>query len=501
MPFPPSASGPRIARAFQTWVAVVFGVAFASLGMQVEVLMGARGLLPAASALAQADGGWLERWLSAPTFLWWGATSPWLWGGILLGLGSSSLAVFGILARPLLFLCSFLYLSYIHPGQDFFSFQWDSLLVECGFLASLLRRDAGDRWVHFLLRFVLYKLYFESGIAKLESATGDWLEGSAMASYYQTAPLPTFLSSYAHSLPTSWHRLESWATLALELLVPAFVFGPRPFRLFALFSLTAFQVMNLLTANYGFFVYLTLGLHLFLLDEEDLQRLRRWGRERMRIRGVPNEPSDLSVLLPLPSPWTRLRGALVAGLLVPIHLLASGVNAWQQFGPENPVMDGIAGVLSPMQSWRLANSYHLFGTVTTRRLEVDFQTDDGGGWTSQRLRFKPGDPLRPPPFIAPYHPRVDFQAWFFPLRLSEGAPQWVETLVRRLCQDPAAVQPLFASPLPHSPEAVRLVFAEYRFTDASTRARTGTWWTVREAGSTDPIPCRVESTPSALEPP
>ena len=81
--------------------------------------------------------------------------------------------------------------------------------------------------------FVAFKLYFESGIAKWQSPVHDWQDGSAMTAYYETAPLPTRLAFYAHHLPVWWHHLESRATLALELVVPFCIFGPRRTRLVA----------------------------------------------------------------------------------------------------------------------------------------------------------------------------------------------------------------------------------------------------------------------------
>src|SRR5207244_2713248 len=84
----------------------------------------------------------------------------------------------------------------------FLSFQWDNLLLECGALASLLPGDRSDppaRVVHVLFRLLLWKLYFESGIAKWQSHLGDWIDGSAMLHYYETAPLPTLLGWFSPS--------------------------------------------------------------------------------------------------------------------------------------------------------------------------------------------------------------------------------------------------------------------------------------------------------------
>ena len=76
-------------------------------------------------------------------------------------------------------------------------------------------------------------------------------------------------------LPPAWHHMESWGTLAFELGAPFLVFGTRWMRLTALSVFTGFQLVNIATANYGFFSYLALALHAVLLDDADVPRLRR----------------------------------------------------------------------------------------------------------------------------------------------------------------------------------------------------------------------------------
>ena len=44
--FPASPSGPAVARLFHAVLATIFLIAWASLGVQVDVLIGSRGLLP-----------------------------------------------------------------------------------------------------------------------------------------------------------------------------------------------------------------------------------------------------------------------------------------------------------------------------------------------------------------------------------------------------------------------------------------------------------------------
>src|SRR5262249_43907941 len=101
---------------------------------------------------------------------------------------------------------------------------------------------------------------------------------------------------------------------------------------------------------------------------------------------------------------------------------------------------------------------------------------------------KPGDPQRRPDFVAPHQPRIDFQLWFYGLSRN-SVPECVVTLIERLCRDPAAVQPLFRTPLSPHPRAVRLVFWRYHFSTSAERHEHGVWWTRESIGESDPISC------------
>jgi len=264
-----------VARLFQTLLGLTFVVAWASLGVQVDVLLGRRGLLPVrelSEALAsRPELGFFD----VPTLFRADASDAALHAGIWVGLLLGGLVVTGIVPRVALAVSTLLYLSYAVAARSFLAFQWDNLLLECGVLGALLPTRRRSAWMHFLLKVLLFKLYFESGIAKYESHLGDWKDGSAMAYYYETAPIPTRLAWYAHHLPAAYHALESRATLIFEIVVPVAIFGPRRARLGALSIFTGFQLVNIATANYGFFSYLALVLSVFLLDAEDVRRARR----------------------------------------------------------------------------------------------------------------------------------------------------------------------------------------------------------------------------------
>ncbi len=258
------------ARAF----ALVSIIAWLSLGSQVHVLIGSRGLLPITDLVELARRQPGVSWRDVPTLFWWFQSDAALSAGIAAGVALSLCALLGFARRICFALSAVLYLSYVTVARDFLFFQWDSLLIETSLLAAFLPTSRPAPVAHLLFRLLLFKLYFESGIAKWMSPVHDWHDGSAMTYYYETAPLPTWLAWRAHHLPVWWHHFESRATLVLELIVPFGIFGPRPLRRFAAVAFTLFQIGNAATSNYGFFCYLALVLSVFLLDDADIERAR-----------------------------------------------------------------------------------------------------------------------------------------------------------------------------------------------------------------------------------
>lgn len=528
---PTDASGPVVARAFHAALAAVFLVAWLSLAVQVRALLGARGLLPVGDFLFQAEQQGLG-FTDLPTPFWWGWSDAALFGGTLAGAALACAALLGAWPRACFALMTALYLGYAVAGRTFLSFQWDNLLLECGLLATFLPRRAPARWLHALFRLLLVKLYLESGIAKWQSPIGDWHDGSAMIFYYETAPIPTWLGWYAHALPDSWHRIESWLTLLLELVVPLLVLGPHRARLAALAALTSFQVVNLATANYGFFVWLALALHVFLLDDADLVRAaaavrRRLGRGVRRalvaLRRARQRPRRLwarvTARLSLAhrgsarSPLGSQARAAALWLLGAWWVLSSLVVALDRFTDSRSWDVDDLGPLGLPTRLRLVNAYHLFGQITRDRVEAEVQTsdelalDDGrdqderapaeaeaeadpdAGWTARDLRYKPGDPRRAPPFVAPHQPRLDFQLWFYGLSFQRGTPPWVARLIDGVCNEPDRVQRFFAAPLPATPARVRVVFWRYRFSTPAQRRDSGAWWVRERMGTARAVTC------------
>ena len=169
-----------------------------------------------------------------------------------------------------------IYLSLVTVGRDFLSFQWDNLLLEMGLLAIFLdapRLRTGlvsprpSPVAYWLLRWLLFRLMFASGVVKLASRDETWWDWTALDFHYETQPLPHWIAWYAHQLPEVVQKASVAVMFAIELVVPFLTFGPRRIRLASCAALVLLQVLIMWTGNYGFFNLLTMLLCLLLIDD------------------------------------------------------------------------------------------------------------------------------------------------------------------------------------------------------------------------------------------
>ena len=474
----------------------VYLIAFASLAVQIQGLIGERGILPAAPFLGWAHSVYgAEAYRLLPTLFWLDAGDTALraatWSGSALGL----LLMFGVRPRLLLVLLWLLYLSLAVVGQDFLSFQWDALLLETGLLAILWaprmlphRASAPVPLVHgvpqpsapwdeapafdparFLLVFLLFKLMFLSGATKLLSGDPTWRHATALDYHFETQPLPPWTAWYAHHWPSSLHRVLTWGTLAAELVVPWLLLLPTRFRRLRLAAVGAIAMLQAgiaATGNYGFFNLLTLVLCVPVLDAAPMFRLVRRSAE-----------ADDAVGRRLAPAWVGVAAvallALSASSLVReiTYTLPQGRGAawWPAW------TDRLSGWIDPFRS---VNGYGLFRVMTTERPELVLEgSRDSLHWESYGFRYKPGDPERRPGFVAPFHPRLDWQLWFAALAPGQSL-SWLETLGERLrTGTPEVVGLLGRNPFATAPPRyVRAVLYRYRFTTPDERGRSGAWW-------------------------
>src|SRR5579872_5562237 len=173
-------------------LALIYAIAFGSLTFQVIGLYGERGILPIApflASVARTDSA--LRFVAVPSLLWFGNDDLTLTGLCFAGVIFAAMLLLtgfarGKFERLILVVLFVLYLSFAAAGQEFLSFQWDSLLLEAGFLAIFLGRN---RIVPWLFRWLVFRLYFLSGAVKLLSDDPNWRNLSAVGFHWHTQPL------------------------------------------------------------------------------------------------------------------------------------------------------------------------------------------------------------------------------------------------------------------------------------------------------------------------
>jgi len=130
--------------------------------------------------------------------------------------------------------------------------------------------------------------------------------------------------------------------------------------------------------------------------------------------------------------------------------------------------------LSPL---RIVNGYGLFSVMTTSRPEIIVEGSlDGNIWRTYEFKYKPGDLNRPPAFVAPHQPRLDWQMWFAALGTAQENPWFINFCARLLQGNPYVLRLLKFNPFPDSPpKYIRATVYDYRFTRLAD-GQPGVWW-------------------------
>ena len=454
---------------FLRLLGVIYLVAFASFGAQVTGLVGSEGILPLTQDLAalQEKHGELAP-LLFPGVFWFDASDLALQATCLTGAVAALLLVLNIATRLMLPLLFMLYLSLVYAGQVFMNFQWDFMLLEAGFLAIFL--PWGSPVIVWLMHWLLFRVRFQSGVAKLMSGDESWAGFTALDYYFETQPIPHMGAWFAHQLPEWLLRAGTGWTFFLELVVPFMVFLPRRPRFVAAWLTIIMQLMIMATSNHNFFNLLTILLCLLLFDDQAVKAVAggRW-------------LNRLGEHIPRPG---RLANGLA--LLVAAAIVSTSVTMmWAVWGKRDlpAVMD------KPVRwavQWHLVNNYHVFPVITTQRPELVVEgSDDGIFWQPYVFRFKAGAPERIAPFIMPHQPRLDWQMWFAALSPPHSrTAYWITGFRQRLLEgSPDVLALLSRNPFPDGPpEYIRVRAESYRFTTADERRDSGNWWVIEPLG-------------------
>ncbi|NBE52592.1 lipase maturation factor family protein [Streptomyces boluensis] len=440
---------------FQRALAVVYLVAFLSAALQFRALIGERGMLPVPRFLARVP------WRRAPTLFQLrysdGLFAAVAWTGVLLSAALLG-GVDGLLplwAAMLLWAVPWvLYLSIVNVGQTWYSFGWESLLLEVGFLAVFLGNDEVGPPVLalFLLRWVLFRVEFGAGLIKMR---GDrcWRDLTCLYYHHETQPMPGPLSWFFHRLPRPLHRVEVAANHVTQLVVPFLLFTPQPVASGAAALMALTQLWLILSGNFAWLNWLTVALALSAID------------------------------------WTPLAGAppAFAGTPVWYVVLVVGVTALVAVRSYRPVRNLLSRrqiMNTSFDPLHLVNSYGAFGSISRIRTEVVVEgttepvpSAAGAAWREYGFKGKPGELRRLSRQFAPYHLRLDWLMWFAGLSPAYARPWFGPFLERLLENDRDTLRLLRHNPFPDAPPTyVRARLYRYRFTTWRELRDTGAWW-------------------------
>lgn len=386
-----------------------------------------------------------------------------------------------------------IYLFFVNFGNVFMHFQWDILLLETSFWTALYcflsQNSFNEKIFIWIFRILIFKLMLMSGLVKLSSGDPNWWNLKALEYHYYTQPIPNPLSFFVQQMPSWFHKLSCALMFAIELIVPFFIFINARFRLIAAILFSLLQLAIFATGNYCFFNLLTLILCLWLVDDKYLKKL------------IPTKLAELLTNKKLTNPQEVIESSINQRLsslnLNKYHLtkfICILLLGFYGFSSTSYIISRSPGeipgkifftelsnnYLKNYHQYFISNPYGLFAVMTTKRNEIIIQglEDEKSSWKDYEFYFKPGDPRRMPPQVAPYQPRLDWQMWFAALSGYENHP-WLAGFVIGLLEGKADIIRLLRyNPFPEKPpKYIRAVIYEYKFNTLNGYQKTGEVWT------------------------
>lgn len=468
----------------QRGIALLFFIAFLSAFNQFPALLGERGLVPAPRFIKLTTAE------QAPTLFRWKHfryTDRRL--GIVCGIGMllAVSVVAGIpqagpawTTIPVFLLLWWLYFSIVSIGQRFYGFGWESLLLEAGFLVGFLgsHEVAPSLLMILFLRWFVVRVEFGAGMIKMRGDS-SWRDLTAMDYHHQTQPMPNPFSRRAHLMPTWWHRGETLGSHIVQLIAPWLLFLPQPIASFAALAIIITQLALVVTGNYAWL---------------------NWATILLAFAGISD--SFLGWVFGGPWPgwgWAGITGAEAVGSsgatgVLPLWwaILIAVFVVWQCVLN----VPALRNLFSPRQKmnasfnrWGLGNAYGAFGSMTESRDEIIIEgtldpdaSMTAGDWRPYVFKGKPGDVLRRPPIVAPYHLRLDWLMWF--AALGDYRQSWFYALLEHIGSgDPLVRKLLGPDPFDgQAPALIRVRIFTYRYATGQERRQAREegqprqWW-------------------------
>lgn len=465
-------------------LALSYFLAFLSLLPQVLGLYGKQGILSIDHLLYLLDSEMgSDRFYHMPSVFWFLSNDLAIRFVCFLGMLAASLAFLGFSQSWMFLVCWICYLSFVSCGQIFLSYQWDSLLLEFGFL-GLFMAPWKFEWIPFgahilnpiilvLCWLLLFKLMFSSAVVKLTNKDASWKNLTALTYHYWTQPLPNPLSYLLHKAPVGFQKFSTLLMFFIELIVPVFIFISGTTQTIAACLLILLQVLILLTGNFAFFNVITLGLCLGVLPDSF------WS-------SVFTQSFFQTV-----SQWTVAEAFSTELAILAFIFLVPAAYFWvyKTLFDKSKSLDFMLPYMRFLYPFRTSNPYGLFAMMTKNRPELIIEgSNDGQHWMEYGFKYKPAALNKMRAFIAPHQPRLDWQLWFASLE-NFGENLWLQNLIARLFAESPEVQGLMgADPFGgKSPKFLRILKYEYTFSDFISLRKKGEWWQRRLVEVYSPI--------------
>lgn len=458
----------------QRGLALTYLIAFLTVVHQFVPLLGEKGLLPVSNFIKQV------RFIDSPSVFFWLA-KDWAfllfgWLGVMLSLA----ALFGLSERfgtitsaAIWFTLWLIYLSFVNVGQTFYSFGWESLLLEAGFYAIFLGA-AGTKpsfLVILLFLWLLFRIMFGAGLIKLR---GDecWRDLTCMFYHYETQPMPNPLSWFFHWLPQWFHKLSVFWNHIIELVIPFMFFLPGKPRMIAGVLTIGFHLWLMMSGNFSFLGFITIVIAFATISDVYLKF----------IPSILSSIPGLSSLIPASSYAIPSLSAMTQPHTIVIYVLV-GLIALLSIAPVRNLFSPRQAMNTSYNPLHLVGSYGAFGSITRPRYEVivegtdEKEVNESTQWKEYEFIGKPGDVKRTPIQVAPYHLRLDWLMWFAAFGRPEGHPWFYNMLAKFLANDRAVLSLIAHNPFPDTPPTfVRARLFLYRFTTPEEKKKTGALW-------------------------
>ncbi|QUR65989.1 lipase maturation factor family protein [Mycobacterium spongiae] len=355
-----------------------------------------------------------------------------------------------------------LYLSIVNVGQTWYSFGWESLLLETGFLMIFLgnQRTAPPILTLWLVRWLLFRVEFGAGLIKMR---GDrcWRNLTCLYYHHETQPMPGPLSWFFHHLPRPLHRVEVAGNHFAQLVVPFGLFAPQPVASIAAVIIVITQLWLVVSGNFAWLNWLTILLACSAIDQSWMES---WAAALLPIPARPG--------LPGPPQW-----------FIVVVLAFTAAIVVLSYWPARNLLSPHQRMNMSFNPFHMVNTYGAFGSICRVRREVVIEGTDEARitaqtvWKEYEFKGKPGAVRHLPRQWAPYHLRLDWLMWFAAISPGYALPWLTPFMMRLLRNDPPTVRLLRRNPFAQSPPRyVRAQLYEYRFTTVAELLRDHAWW-------------------------